>query len=661
MTTPITRFPIATTDASTFLTQAQAAQAGAEAAAAGISSPYATRADFIAAQIAPVVTRSSFFVGGNTYAVVRDPSGPIVQANGQRWRPDGDVFFGHFGAVGDGVADDTAAINEAFNWLRNQRTGGGRELNEAKLHAGNGRFRITGNGVDAAFIRGKGWSVDFSGAVLLGECVGEIVIDWIGSRWGVVKSLAVEGSATFTPRIGSQIGRWSASSADSLTFDNPRIFGHFSFTSFYNYASEILTLISPTFENLAKGSETFCLVQDGDNTWDIQTRSSYVTVSSGLGLASFNENGVISADFRKSPGEGSGPVVWMSGTSRHRYTSCYGASFDDAVIIISGNNHKQIHLDFHCETKGAPGLLNAIRFVHTGNVDIEGFYYLDHSIHAKDAVFDGTQVTGTVTLRDAEVRLGGLSGGNTLDNGLFNPAAKFSFYGSLHSAAAADVKNLNVMGGTLSGPNASLIEYPTGTQAIFDPATNRHIVKGRVRFLGSTAAVAGADFATTPTIEVGGGYFAMSNNNATCDMVFKATADTSDGDAFARLRVENSGRTTIQTGGGLSAPQSSLRMTQTLIELFVNAAVAYNFAAGGFSPITDGTRNNGTASARWSNTYSTQLRPGAGAVIWTSGAGTPEGAVAAPVGSMFTRTDGGAGTTLYVKESGTGNTGWVAK
>jgi hypothetical protein len=43
------------------------------------------------------------------------------------------------------------------------------------------------------------------------------------------------------------------------------------------------------------------------------------------------------------------------------------------------------------------------------------------------------------------------------------------------------------------------------------------------------------------------------------------------------------------------------------------------------------------------------------------GAGTPEGAVAAPVGSIFMRSDGGAGTSFYVKESGTGNTGWVAK
>lgn len=50
----------------------------------------------------------------------------------------------------------------------------------------------------------------------------------------------------------------------------------------------------------------------------------------------------------------------------------------------------------------------------------------------------------------------------------------------------------------------------------------------------------------------------------------------------------------------------------------------------------------------------------AGIDIWT-GTGTPEAAVTAPVGSLFLRSDGGAGTTMYVKESGAGNTGWVAK
>jgi parallel beta-helix repeat protein len=42
------------------------------------------------------------------------------------------------------------------------------------------------------------------------------------------------------------------------------------------------------------------------------------------------------------------------------------------------------------------------------------------------------------------------------------------------------------------------------------------------------------------------------------------------------------------------------------------------------------------------------------------GTNTPEGSVTAGVGSTFQRRNGGASTTLYVKESGTGNTGWRA-
>jgi hypothetical protein len=43
------------------------------------------------------------------------------------------------------------------------------------------------------------------------------------------------------------------------------------------------------------------------------------------------------------------------------------------------------------------------------------------------------------------------------------------------------------------------------------------------------------------------------------------------------------------------------------------------------------------------------------------GIGTPESFITAAIGSTFNRTDGGAGTTFYVKESGTGNTGWIGK
>ena len=40
------------------------------------------------------------------------------------------------------------------------------------------------------------------------------------------------------------------------------------------------------------------------------------------------------------------------------------------------------------------------------------------------------------------------------------------------------------------------------------------------------------------------------------------------------------------------------------------------------------------------------------------GTGSPEGVVSGPVGAIYQRQDGSTGTTLYTKESGSGNTGW---
>lgn len=82
--------------------------------------------------------------------------------------------------------------------------------------------------------------------------------------------------------------------------------------------------------------------------------------------------------------------------------------------------------------------------------------------------------------------------------------------------------------------------------------------------------------------------------------------------------------------------------------------------------ITSGTGNivglnNGAVSLTDSGTSTTNINTllGKAGHYLISGTGTPEGAVTAPVGSIYFRTNGGTGTTLYIKESGTGNTGWV--
>jgi hypothetical protein len=51
---------------------------------------------------------------------------------------------------------------------------------------------------------------------------------------------------------------------------------------------------------------------------------------------------------------------------------------------------------------------------------------------------------------------------------------------------------------------------------------------------------------------------------------------------------------------------------------------------------------------------------GTGAARIYTGTGDPENAVTATVGSLYSRTDGGASTTLYIKETGSTATGWRA-
>lgn len=81
---------------------------------------------------------------------------------------------------------------------------------------------------------------------------------------------------------------------------------------------------------------------------------------------------------------------------------------------------------------------------------------------------------------------------------------------------------------------------------------------------------------------------------------------------------------------------------------------------------TVGTARTGTGALVFgtSPTFTTQVT--VPKIVWSTGpmdftgTGTPEGAVTAPVGSTYRRIDGGAATAFYVKESGAGNTGWIA-
>lgn len=132
----------------------------------------------------------------------------------------------------------------------------------------------------------------------------------------------------------------------------------------------------------------------------------------------------------------------------------------------------------------------------------------------------------------------------------------------------------------------------------------------------------------------------------------------------ARTLPVNSYFGTLAAGRSKSVELTTYQMEQSRDQLVALAAaglIAWSVAANtstaddAVEAVTQGQLQDGSVTA----TFASPLTVGTIPVM--VGAGDPEGAVTAAVGSVFLRTDGGASTTLYVKESGTGNTGWAAK
>jgi hypothetical protein len=157
-----------------------------------------------------------------------------------------------------------------------------------------------------------------------------------------------------------------------------------------------------------------------------------------------------------------------------------------------------------------------------------------------------------------------------------------------------------------------------------DPATNVHTVNGKVQV---NSAVGGQTLVVTGA------------TNGQNDGVIKAQSNkTGWGTITGQLQTV--------AGGSTSADKFIFS---------IDSGVIVFRPGGGTDGIT--IAHNGDITLA-----SSKLRLGGGSgPLLQSGSGTPEGNVTAPVGSLYMRTDGGAGTSHYVKESGTGNTGWVAK
>lgn len=100
-------------------------------------------------------------------------------------------------------------------------------------------------------------------------------------------------------------------------------------------------------------------------------------------------------------------------------------------------------------------------------------------------------------------------------------------------------------------------------------------------------------------------------------------------------------------------------MSRNLELITAGGKVVMSGASGAMYPLDDNAKSLGTIGNRWARLF-TEIITMNGISILT-GSGIPEGVVTAPVNSLYLNiTAGGPATWMYRKNTGSGNTGWVA-
>ncbi len=404
-----------------------------------------------------------------------------------------------YGAVGDGVTDDTTAINAAFAALRASRS---TAVDSNGLVSGlsfePGTYLITGT-INATGISAFNCTINGNGAVLQGKCNGLPVLDMLGSRFITLKNLTVYGDTTARPTFGIVTGRIAnGASVGEMTFDDVNISGYFSVANFYNLAGETCQYRHCRWYNNDNTAGSVVCLLDAMNDQNIT--SAFITETIATGTAqSFNEQLFIGCDFRKAVG---GKCVKIIGnTSRTHFLNCYAVSVNDAVFFVyKATQVKMLHIDCHCETTGSTLNLLFDTTAASGNVIVNGLTVRDDNSFASTAIIDVTGNTRQLVIDAADIDLG-------------DPVNSIPIFGSTWGGISGilvvgritwrSAKTLNLGNCQFNGEfvtrNAPTVTHTLGAYKMSQrpsAASDRaNMHKGEVRAVGTAAGTAPNDYA----------------------------------------------------------------------------------------------------------------------------------------------------------------------
>lgn len=197
-----------------------------------------------------------------------------------------------FGAIGNGTADDGAALNLALDHLRTLITGTPNLGKVVRLDL-SGKTYVTTLSLNATGLL-EGWEI--VNGTIIGKCTGKAVLDMIGSRFGTVRNVTILGDKTNRPSVGLQAARSSFQPGtygfcDGMLFDKVHTTGYFSVAAAHFYGQEGTTYSRCTFWNSDK--DAYVAIHTGYNS--VTMSSDYLAPVTGS--QSYINNKYIGVDY----------------------------------------------------------------------------------------------------------------------------------------------------------------------------------------------------------------------------------------------------------------------------------------------------------------------------------------------------------------------------
>jgi len=371
-----------------------------------------------------------------------------------------------FGAVGDGVTDDTAAFNLFWQTIKASKVQIGPDsyVTIAGLIP-KGTYYI-GSSINWTNLNAYNLEISAYGAVLLGNVAGGNVIDMIGVLGSHIKGLTIVGGTSNTPKTAVLVGPIGTATCGINSFVDCKFIGYYTLTSFWNIGSETTEYTGCRFSNSYIGASSYSYIGDGVNRFG--AASSYQTIRSPNVSVSFTANSFKQCSFRNWSTVNTGASVYLEYTNTWSFDkACYFLAFTNANLIIRlGTDSVTLGLSLKglFESSLLTGLDYCVKFlVPTGE-----------SATCYDNDFDFTYPTPKTSVIKLEDIVGGTPGtlvftgtvrivNSSLGAITLFDAETMTYLGDLHCKAATtiNIQNLSAFKGIIYTDTKTSIQGPT--------------------------------------------------------------------------------------------------------------------------------------------------------------------------------------------------------